>query len=87
MTMPQDPKQKASIKAATVEMSNAWMQAKSHNDHAKAIAEKVAEDHDIDKKLINKIARMYHNTVSVNEIREQTDEITDAYEAIFGSQE
>ena len=84
MTTVQDPKQKAAIRVKIVEISNAWLQAEASNDLAKTIAADLAEEFELDKKLIIACARMYHKQ-NVAKLQEETDIKVDFYESFFGA--
>ena len=51
---------KVALKQSIIEISNAWLQAESHNLHAKECIALISEEYEMDKALVNKIAKMYH---------------------------
>ncbi len=75
---------KVALKQSIIEISNAWLQAESHNLHAKEVIKHVAEEYEMDKALVNSLAKMYHKQ-NANEIKAKADTVIDEYESLFGS--
>lgn len=83
MSNASEPSRKAALKNAIIEVSNAWLQAESHNLHAKEVIKHIAEEYEMDKALVSQLARLYHKQ-NVNEVRAKADTVVDEYESIFG---
>ena len=79
-----EPSRKTALKQAIIEVSNAWLQAESHNLHAKECIKHAAEEYAMDKALVNSLAKMYHKQ-NANEIKAKADTVIDEYESLFGS--
>ena len=77
---------KAELKNAIKEVSNAWLQAESHNLHAKETISHISEEFEIDKQLVSKIAKAYHKQ-NLNELKAKNDMLIDEYENLFGTDE
>ena len=79
-----EPSRKTALKQAIIEVSNAWLQAESHNLHAKEVITSISEEYEMDKTLVSKIAKMYHKQ-NISETKAKSDTLIDEYETIFGS--
>lgn len=78
-----DAARKTAIKQSIQEISNAWLQASSHNEHAKEVIKHISEEYEMDKGLVNKLAKMYHKQ-NAPVVKAEMDTITEEYENIFG---
>ena len=79
-----EPSRKTALKQAIIEVSNAWLQAESHNLHAKEVIALISEEYEMDKALVSRIAKMYHKQ-NISDTKAKTDTLIDEYETIFGS--
>ena len=84
MSNASEPSRKTALKQAIIEVSNAWLQAESHNLHAKEVITLISEEYEMDKALVSKIAKMYHKQ-NISETKAKSDTLIDEYETIFGS--
>ena len=75
---------KVALKQSIIEISNAWLQAESHNLHAKEVIALISEEYEMDKALVSRIAKMYHKQ-NISDTKAKTDTLIDEYETIFGS--
>lgn len=78
-----DPIRKTALKQAIVEVSNSWLQAESHREHAKEVIAHTAEEYEMDKAMITQLARIYHKQNGSN-YKAKSENIIDMYELIFG---
>ena len=70
------------IKNAVVEISNSWLQAEGHRTHANEVAKHTAEEYEIDKKDLLKMAKMYHKQ-NAPQIKADTESVLEKYQEIF----
>ena len=75
---------KTAVKLSIIEISNAWLQAESHNLHAKEVIKHIAEEYEMDKALVTQLAKIYHKQ-NVEVIKAKAETAIDEYENIFGT--
>ena len=75
---------KTAVKLSIIEISNAWLQAESHNLHAKEVIKHIAEEYEMDKSLVTQLAKIYHKQ-NVEVIKAKAETAIDEYENIFGT--
>lgn len=78
-----EPVRKTALKQSIIEVSNAWLQAESHNLHAKEVIKHISEEYEMDKSLVTQLAKLYHKQ-NVSEVKAKADTVVDEYESIFG---
>ena len=83
MSNASEKSRKTALKQAIIEVSNAWLQAESHNLHAKEVIKHIAEEYEMDKALVSSLAKLYHKQ-NVSELRAKQDTVLDEYESLFG---
>ncbi len=71
--LPSNPKDLKKIDAALEEISNSKTRIEAERELIKEIVEGIAEDHDIPKKLINQLAKVYHMRNFAEEVSQQED--------------
>lgn len=81
-----DAARKTAIKLSLIEVSNAWLQAESHKEHAKEVIAHIATEYEMDKSLVQKLANMHHKQ-TIQKVKDSNDELIEAYEEIFGETE
>ena len=82
----QDPKVKTAVKAALVEISASMTRIEGERDLIKEAVKKLADEHGLSKKALNKAARVYHKQTFTKEQEEQ-DEFNTLYETVVGTEE
>lgn len=73
---------RVAIKNAVVEISNAWLQAEAQRTHASEVAKHIAEEYEVDKKDLVRMAKMYHKQ-NAPQIKADTDSVLEMYSEIF----
>ena len=73
------------LKNAIVEYSNALTRIEAEKDFIKELVNNLHEQYDIDKKIINTIAKTYHKQ-QFNQLKEEHTTLEMLYETILGSQ-
>lgn len=79
--IPSDPNDKQIIKNALSEISNSMTRMDSERDHIKEIVNDTSERVDVPKKILRKMARIYHKQ-NLSEIRAEMDDVEALYEAV-----
>lgn len=78
-----EPVRKTALKQAIIEISNAWLQAESHNLHAKECISLISKEYEMDKSLVTQLAKLYHKQ-NVSEVKAKSETVLDEYESLFG---
>ena len=78
-----EPVRKTALKQSIIEVSNAWLQAESHNLHAKEVIKHISEEYAMDKSLVTQLAKLYHKQ-NVSEVKAKSETVLDEYESLFG---
>lgn len=73
---------RVAIKNAVVEISNAWLQEEAQRTHASEVAKHIAEEYEVDKKDLVRMAKMYHKQ-NAQQIKADTDSVLEMYSEIF----
>ena len=77
-----NPVDKKKIKDAISEISNSLTRIEAERELIKDIVDKVSEDHEIPKKTVNALAKVYHKT-SYSKVEADHEEFTLLYESLF----
>jgi len=77
------PEIKKAIKGYCEEMSNSMLRAEAERDLQKEATKAVAEEHELDKGILKKMARAYHRSNFVTQ-RQDTELFFTMYEELFG---
>jgi hypothetical protein len=72
------------IEKALQELSNSMTRQEAERDLIKDIITKVCDDHELDKKIIRKMARVYHKRSFTTEVQEH-EEFEVLYENVLGA--
>lgn len=75
------PNDKVVIKNALQEISNSLTRNEAERDNIKEIINKISEEYQINKKIIRKLAKIYHKR-NLTEVVAEQEEVTDTYQAI-----
>lgn len=75
---------KNKIKAVLRELSNSMTRAEAERDFQKEAINQASEEHQIEKKLLRGMARIYHKQ-NFSEVRTQNEELASQYESIVGN--
>jgi hypothetical protein len=78
----EDIKKKA-IKDYVFEMSASMARAEGERDLQKEATKRLAEDHELDKAMLKKLAKIYHKS-NFSTVKADTDELETMYETLFG---
>lgn len=78
-----NPESIKAINKALQEMSNSLTRVEAERDLMKDIIHNISEDHDIDKKLFRRMAKVYHKRNYTTEIQEH-EEFETLYENVVG---
>ena len=78
-----DQKKKAIADFCT-EMSASMTRAEGEREFQREAVKNIAEQHQIDKKMLKRIARIYH-TGKVSSTQEENTELENTYTTIFGA--
>lgn len=81
MTFSQNDKVK--IKASLQEISNSLTRIEGERDNIKEIINTVSEEYQINKKIIRKLAKIYHKR-NILEERADQNELNDTYDSVIG---
>jgi DNA repair ATPase RecN len=79
----QDPAIREKVRNAMGEMSASMTRIEAERDLLKEIVKKLNEDHELSKKALNKIAKVYHRQSYSKEL-EEMDDFSTMYETILG---
>ncbi|MHB8123861.1 MAG: hypothetical protein ACYDG4_17195 [Desulfuromonadaceae bacterium] len=79
----QDPAIREKVRNAMDEMSASMTRIEAERDLLKEIVKKLNEDHELSKKALNKIAKVYHRQSYSKEL-EEMDDFSTMYETILG---
>ena len=71
--LPRNPSDLKKIDAALQEISNSKTRIEAERDLIKEITDNIAEEHDMPKKLINQLAKVYHMRNFAEEVSQQED--------------
>lgn len=74
--------QKKAIKGCVQEVSNALTQIESHRDFIKEAISAIAKDHDLDKKILNKMCKTYHKQRFHTE-KQDNEQFENTYAEVF----
>ena len=78
------PEDQKKFKAALIEISGSYARAEAERELIKAVIEDLSEKHEIPKKIVAKIARIYHKQTYKDEVDDH-DEFTALYEKVTQS--
>lgn len=70
------------IEDGVKELSNSYTRVEAERNLQKEIAASMKEKTGLDKGVLGKLAKIYHNQ-SVNEVQQETDDLVNFYEQIF----
>ena len=79
-----NPEVLKAIEKALQELSNSMTRQEAERDLIKDIINNVCEDHELDKKIIRKMARVYHKRSFTTEVQEH-EEFEVLYENVIGN--
>ena len=79
----QDPEIRKKIRSALGEASASLTRIEAERDLIKEIVKALAEDHQLSKKALNKMVRVYHKQSFAKEV-EESDEFLTMYETVTG---
>ena len=79
--IPTDPKVKAAIRESIRTISDQWALIEGHRAVIKSEVDAIAETHDLPKKHVRRMARVYHNQ-NFKTDQEENEEFALLYEAI-----
>jgi hypothetical protein len=71
--LPSNPKDLKKIDAALQEISNSKTRIEAERELIKEITDNINEEHDIPKKLINQLAKVYHMRNFADEVSQQEE--------------
>jgi predicted transcriptional regulator len=77
-----NPADKKKIKDAISEISDSMTRIEAERDLIKEIKAKIVEDHEITKKAVNALAKVYHKN-SYTQVEAEQEEFTLLYETLF----
>tara|TARA_R110000782_G_scaffold174544_1_gene265741 strand:+ start:503 stop:748 length:246 start_codon:yes stop_codon:yes gene_type:complete len=77
-----NPKDRDRLINGIKELSDSMARVAAEKDLQKNIVEDVADDTEVDKKYIRKLATIYHKQTFVK-VQEETDEIVSLYDILF----
>jgi len=81
-----DPGVQKAVKDYCTEMSNSMLRAEAERDFQKEATKNIAETHELDKKILTKLAKTYHKSNFATICSDQ-EQFETAYEALFGKTE
>lgn len=76
------PKDKIDVKNAIIEISNSKIRIEAENDNIKEIKKRLKDEFELDTKMVNALAKLYHRQ-ELDEFRATTDDVVEKYEEIF----
>ncbi len=82
MILPSSPVDLAKIKAAIVECDGAMIRIESEREYIKEAIDVLAEEYNIEKKLIRKLLRVYHKA-NRDQVVAEADQLDTAYSTVF----
>lgn len=74
---------KVALRNGIKEISNAMLQIESQREHMKEVVKNLSEEYEIDKAVINQLAKIYHKQ-NASEVQAKAETIIEEYEALFG---
>lgn len=80
-----NPADRKKIKDALIEISNSMLRIEAERDLIKEIVQTVSDEHDIPKKYVNKMGKLYHKQSFYNE-QQQNDELATLYETVVAGE-
>ena len=81
-----DPIVAKAVKDFCVEMSASMSRKQGESDFQREAVKNLAEEHELDKKILRKIAKTYHASNFATQKADQ-EEFEVTYEALYGKQE
>jgi len=79
-----NPKDRAKLLDGIKEMSNSMTRVDAEKDFQKDVIARLADELDLEKKHIRKLARIYHKQ-NFNTVQQEQEELVELYELITGS--
>jgi glucose-6-phosphate-specific signal transduction histidine kinase len=77
-----DDKTKDSLRSAFKEMSGSMVRVEAEKDFQKDVIERLHDEFGIDKKILRKVATVYHKA-NMDEVRGESAQVEDLYEDVF----
>lgn len=74
---------KVALRNGIKEISNAMLQIESQREHMKEVVKNLSEEYEIDKAVVNQLAKIYHKQ-NASEVQAKAETIIEEYEALFG---
>lgn len=83
MTTITNPKDQEKIRKMMTEISNSYTRISAERDLIKETIEALSEDFEIDKKILRKMAQIFHKQ-NYTQVENEQEELSLLYEAIVG---
>lgn len=84
MTLISNPKDQEKIRKMMTEISNSYTRISAERDLIKETIEALSEDFEIDKKILRKMAQIFHKQ-NYTQVENEQEELSLLYESIAGS--
>ena len=81
--IPSSPEDQKEIYFAIKEISNSKLRVESENEYIKETINSIVEKYDLPKKLVNKIAKVYHKQ-QLSEVVSEAEDFEILYDTLFG---
>lgn len=83
MTLISNPKDQEKIRTMLSEISNSYTRISAERDLIKETIEALSEDFEIDKKILRKMAQIFHKQ-NYTQVENEQEELSLLYESIVG---
>jgi len=81
VTIPSSPQDRADIKQKLTEISASLTRIEAERDHINEILQDLQDQHELPKKYMRKVSKVYHKQ-NINEVKEEFSDVEDIYNAV-----